>query len=125
MLRPHATLAAACLFAFLALAPAARGQSSEEILTAKTDLWGEAALKQPGGPTYEYFAKLLPPLRYVDANFKQYPITLSAPSNPTKARFVSTGSAINALARQPNYVNEAGRPVTFYVGDKREVFGSN
>ena len=83
MSRRHATLAAVWLLLLTAVAPAARGQSAEEILTAKTDILGEAALKQPGGPTYEYFEKLLPPLRYVDANFKQYPITLSAPSNPT------------------------------------------
>src|SRR5690242_533910 len=123
MFRPHATLRAVCLLAFgLCLPlPHSRGATAEEILTAKTDVLGEAALKQPGGPTYDYFAKLLPPLRYCDANFKLYPITLSAPTNPTKARFVSNGSAVNALARQPNYVNETGRPVTFLVGDKREI----
>ena len=38
---------------------------------------------------------------------------------------MSNGSAVNALARQPNYINEAGRPVTFLVGDSREIFGSN
>src|SRR5947209_19514221 len=38
----------------------------EEVIAAKVDLWGEAALRQPGGPTYEFFAGLLPPLRYVD-----------------------------------------------------------
>ena len=29
-------------------------------LAAKTDLWGEAAMRQPDGPSYEYFAALLP-----------------------------------------------------------------
>src|SRR3954468_24057175 len=113
------------LLLLAALLSSARAQTLDEVVKSEIDLWGEAALKQLGGPTYEYFAKLLPPLRYVDANFKQYPITLSAPSNPTKARFVSNGSAINALARQPNYVNEAGRPVTFYVGDPGGGLGSN
>src|SRR5207248_2139131 len=70
-------------------------------------------------------AKLLPPLRYVDANFRVYPIALSAPGNPTKARLVGNGSAVNALARTPTYVNEAGRPVTFYVGDRRDIFGAD
>ena len=32
-----------------------------EAIAAKEDLWGEAALKRPEGPTYEYFAGLLPP----------------------------------------------------------------
>jgi len=98
--------------------------TTQEAMNSKLDLWGEAALKQPGWPSYEFFEKLLPPLRYVDANFRVYPIALSAPSNPVKVRFVSDGSCINALARQPNYVNETGRPVTFYVGDSSEVFGS-
>jgi hypothetical protein len=100
-------------------------QSSKDVLDTNVDVWGEAALKQPGGPTYEFFRDLLPPLRYVDANFRVYPITLSAPGNPTKARFVGNGSAINALARQRNWVNETGKPVTFMVGDKRDVFGSD
>ncbi len=99
--------------------------SIEQAQDADTDLWGEAALKQPGGPSYEFFAKLIPPLRYVDANFLQYPIVLSAPSNPTKSRLISNGSCVNALARQPSWHGEIGTPVTFYVGDSREMFGSN
>src|SRR4051794_23410188 len=69
-----------------------------EAQRSNQDVWGEAALRQPGGPSYDYFAKLLPPLRYVDANFLCYPIVLSAPSNKTKARLVSDGSSINARA---------------------------
>src|SRR5689334_23189919 len=61
----------------------------EEVYDSPRDLWAEAALKQPGGPTYEFFRDLLPPLRYVDARFHCYPIVLSAPSNPSKARLVS------------------------------------
>ena len=37
--------------------------SIDEVLTSGVDLWGEGALTQPGGPSYEYFAKLRPPLR--------------------------------------------------------------
>jgi hypothetical protein len=96
-----------------------------EIGSADTDILGEAALRQPGGPSYEFLRDALPPLRYVDANFHVYPITLSAPANLTKARFVSDGSAINALARQPDWNNETGTPVTFYVGDRRELFGGD
>lgn len=115
----------AILFAVFGLFSGVNAQSVEQAADSGPDLWGEAALRQPGGPTYAFFEKLLPPLRYVDAEFHHYPITLSAPGNPTKARFVSNGSAINALARQPNWVSEAGRPITFYVGDGREVFGSD
>ena len=34
----------------------------EEVIASEADLWGEAALRQPGGPTYDFFADLLPPL---------------------------------------------------------------
>src|SRR3954468_18236757 len=91
-----------------------RRYSPQEVIASKTDLWGEAALHQPGGPTYGFFENLLPPLRYVDADFHYYPIVLSAPGAPVKARLLSNGSAINALARQPNWKNEAGIPVHIY-----------
>src|SRR5215210_3474011 len=76
--------------------------SLDEVLTSGVDLWGEGALKQPGGPSYEYVARLLPPLRYVEAPFRVYPIPLGAPGAAVKARLLGDGSAINALARQPN-----------------------
>src|SRR6476661_4595539 len=76
--------------------------TTQEVIASKTDLWGEAALSQPEGPTFEFFEKLLPPLRYVDADFRCYPLVLSAPNLPIKGRIVSDGSAINALANQPN-----------------------
>ena len=41
----------------------------EEVLAAKQDLWGLAALRQTNGASYEFFADLLPPLRYVNAAF--------------------------------------------------------
>jgi hypothetical protein len=97
----------------------------EQVIASKTDLWGEAALKQQGGPTYEFFERLLPPLRYVDADFRHYPIVLSAPGARVKGRLVSDGSAINALARQPNWKNETGTPVRVLVGTQRETFGDD
>src|SRR5690349_16533990 len=103
----------------------AAGPAPEEVIAAKTDLWGEAALRQPGGPSYEFFAGLLPPLRYVDADFRHYPIVLSAPGAPVKARLVSNGSAVNALARQPNWKTEAGTPVHVRVGPDRTSFGTD
>src|SRR5688500_7732648 len=106
------------------LSPRAGAQTIDEVLKSKTDLWGEAALKQPGGPTYAFFENLLPPLRYVEAPFRVYPIVLSAPAAPKKVRLLGDGSCINALARQVNWSGEEGTPVTFRVGTKRETFGA-
>src|SRR5688572_25881065 len=106
-------------------APTARLATPQEVIDSKADLWGDAALKQRGGPSYEFFEKLLPPIRYVDADFRHYPIVLSAPGAPVKGRLVSNGSAINALARQPNWTNEAGTPAHILVGTRRESFGDD
>ena len=97
----------------------------EQMLTARTDDWAEAAIKQPEGPSYEYFASLLPPLRYVDAPFRVYPITLSAPGAHVKARLVGDGRGINLLARQPNWRGETGVPVVFRLGQNRVTFGED
>jgi hypothetical protein len=104
--------------------PQPRTATPEQAIEAKTDVWGEAALQQPEGPTYDFFAKLLPPIRYVDADFHDYPINLSAPKEAAKVRVVSDGSAINALARQPNWRTEAGTPLLILVGNDREPFGA-
>ncbi|MDB5321757.1 MAG: hypothetical protein JWN40_3388 [Phycisphaerales bacterium] len=117
-----------CLVVFAALTTLAAEPgvaSLDEAIASKRDLWGEAALKQTDGPSYEFFEPLLPPLRYVDAPFHHYPITLSAPGAAVKGRLVSNGSVINALARQPNWRGEAGVPVTFRVGNAREEFGAD
>src|SRR5438094_575669 len=63
--------------------------SLSEALQSRTDVWGEAALRQTNGPSYEFFEKLGPPLRYVNADFHFYPIVLSAPNSPVKARLIS------------------------------------
>ena len=133
MIRRHAmtisVLAIVAPLGFLVLvlgaATAARGQTIDEVLKSKVDLWGEAALKQPDGPTYAFFENKLPPFRYVEAPFRVYPILLSAPGAAKKVRLLGDGSQINALARQVNWTGEEGIPVTFRVGMKRETFGSN
>lgn len=124
MMRRAAARALSLLLLLTASAQAARAQTVEEAAASKVDLWAEAALKQPGGPTYAFFENLLPPLRYVDAPFRVYPIVLSAPAAPEKVRLLGDGSQINALARQLNWSGETGLPVTFRVGLKRETFGS-
>src|SRR3954453_5084560 len=117
-------LLAACVLPLTCDNSAARGQgtalpSLDEVCNAPRDLWGEAALKQPGGPSYEFFHDLLPPLRYADARFRCYPIVLSAPSNPTKARLIGDGSSVNARERSLSWSKEQGTPCYFFMGDKR------
>lgn len=105
--------------------PAAKLPTVEEMAASHTDLWGEAALRQPDGPSYEFFKDLLPPLRYVNTGFRHYPIVLSAPSAAVKARWVSNGSSINARANKPPMWREIGAPVLFRVGEKAEPFGED
>lgn len=94
----------------------------DEALAAKLDLWGEAALRQPNGPSYELFAPLLPPLRYVNADFLHYPIVLSAPGAPVKARLISNGSGVNLRGGTRSW-NDVGTPVIFRVGPDELRFG--
>src|SRR5436309_8716170 len=68
----------------------------EEMIAARTDVWGDAAMRQPNGATYDFFKDLLPPLRWVNAEFHHYPIVLSAPRAAQKVRLISNGSAVNA-----------------------------
>ena len=109
-----------------ALTPSRKGAATvEQVLNSGTDLWGEAALRQPGGPSFASFADLLEPMRYSDAPFRHYPLALGAPHSPIKARLISNGSAINALARQRNWNGETGTPVTMRVGRDLAVFGDD
>lgn len=97
----------------------------QEALVAETDVWGEASLRQPNGPSYAFFASLLPPLRYCNAAFKHYPIVLSAPGSTKKARYVSNGSAVNAHAKLNTWYDNGLTPVTFYVGKAAKLFGED
>lgn len=95
----------------------------EQVLAAKQDLWGLAAMQQTNGASFEFFANLLPPLRYVNAKFRHYPIVLCAPgSKKEKARLISNGSAINARAELSTW-HEIGTPVLFFVGAEQTPFG--
>ncbi len=97
----------------------------QAMAAAREDVWGEAAIRQTGGPSYEFFKDLLPPLRYVNTAFRHYPIVLCAPGAPVKARWVSNGSGINLRADKPPMWKEAGVPVAFFVGEKAEAFGAD
>jgi hypothetical protein len=96
--------------------------SLEEACTAKEDLWGLAAMRQTNGASYEFFEKLLPPLRYVNADFHYYPIVLSAPNAAVKARLISNGSGINLPGGTRSWA-DSGTPVTFRVGPDDFRFG--
>ncbi len=126
------SLAAAQLFAAPALPPL------EEAVTAMRDVWGEAALAQPNGPSYEFLAPLLPPPRYVHADFRHYPIILCPPgeipnapvefrrgADPgarPKARLISDGSGLNLRGGSRSW-NDVGVPVRFRVGPDEFAFG--
>src|SRR5262245_40087068 len=103
-------------FAGLTIASAAAPLVSfQEALASKRDAWGEAAMTQPNGASYEFFAPLLPPPRYVHADFRYYPIVLSAPNAKVKARLISNGSGVNLGGGSRSWY-ENGVPFTFRVG---------
>jgi hypothetical protein len=76
-----------------------------EAAASKQDLWGEAAIRQPNGPSYAFFEKLLPPPRYVDAEFHYYPLLFSAPNSEIKAHLISNGSGINLRGLGHNWAD--------------------
>src|SRR5262249_28729934 len=98
---------------------------AKSMAAAREDVWGEAALRHPDGPSYEFFRDLLPPLRYVNTDFRHYPIVLCSPGAAVKARWVSNGSGINLRADKPPMWKEPGVPVAFHVGEKAEPFGAD
>src|SRR5262245_58285520 len=106
-----ASMALATWLGLLIAVGSAEGEPTwQDVISSKSDLWGESALRAPGGPSYEFFAKLLPPLRYVDAPYKHSPIVLAAPRSLVKGKIVSNGSIINPLARRAIWTHEAGIP---------------
>src|SRR3984957_1235134 len=69
--------------------------SLSEAIASQDDVWADAAMAQPDGPSLEFFKALLPPLHYVNTDFRHYPIVLSAPHALKKCRLVSNGSGLN------------------------------
>jgi hypothetical protein len=128
LIRPCCILTSVAVCVALAAADAPSGPfpaTPAEMLATRTDVWAEAAIRQPGGPSYEFFRDLLPPLRYVNTAFRQYPIVLSAPGAAVKARYVSNGSAINPRADKKPMWYDPPFGVEFFVGDKPEPFGAD
>src|SRR6478672_6864462 len=93
-----------------------------EAAASKRDLWGEAAMRQPNGPSYAFFEQLLPPPRYVDAEFHFYPLLLSAPNAEVKAHLTSNGSGVNLCGLGHTW---ADFPASFHfrVGPDQFQFG--
>ena len=120
-----ALITAILAIASLGAAPATQPEIAK-VLESNGDVWGEQAMARPEGPTYEFFEKLLPPLRYVNCDFRHYPIVLSTPFGPkTKARLVSNGSAINVPcgnAVSAKHWQDYPLGVTFKVDG--EIFGA-
>ncbi len=96
--------------------------SLAEVAAAKRDVWGELAMRQPNGASYEFFAPLLPPPRYVNADFRYYPLVLSAPGAAVKARLISDGSGVNLRGGTRSW-KDVGTPVVFRVGPDEFRFG--
>jgi hypothetical protein len=94
----------------------------DQALASKDDLWGDFAMAQPNGASYEFFEPLLPPLRYVNADFHYYPIVLSAPNAKIKARLISNGSGANLNGGARSW-HDVGVPVIFRVGPDELRFG--
>ncbi len=119
-----------CAFVWLLLmaqTPARAGEVTpfptlEEVMASRSDLWGQLALENTNGLTYEFFASLLPPPRYVNADFREYPMALSAPRAPVKARLISNGSGINTRAGGRSWT-DPGTALIFRVGPDELRFG--
>lgn len=95
----------------------------DEMVASKLDVWGEAAMRETNGPSYEFFEKLLPPPRYVNADFRYYPIVFSAPNAKVKARLISNGGGVNLPGRARAW-NNNGAPILFRVGPDEGLFGA-
>jgi hypothetical protein len=135
LIHTYRFLAAATLLAIVRTVPAAEDTAAgaapaknlpsvREMIDARTDVWGDTAMQQPDGASYEFFKDLLPPVRWVNTEFRHYPIVLSAPRAEQKVRLPSNGSAVNPRAGKPPMWREQGTPVTFFVGNAAEGFGA-
>jgi hypothetical protein len=102
--------------------PAGAVPPLSEVLAARRDVWGELAMRQPNGASYEFFEPLLPPPRYVNADFRYYPLVLSAPAAAVKARLISDGSGVNLRGGARSW-KDVGTPVVFRVGPDEFRFG--
>lgn len=99
-----------------------RAPTMGEAIASGRDLFGELAIQQTDGPSYEFFEPLVAPLRYVHADFRHYPLVLSGPQALTKARLISNGSGVNLSGGSRSW-KPVGTPVVFRVGVDEYRFG--
>lgn len=102
--------------------PAGYRTSVETALTAKADVWGDALIATPEGPTYDNIKDHLLPLRYVGtpAGASGTQLTDSGvyylPFGPPGTDFSSHAALHVADGSQIISRNTTGRSATFYVG---------
>lgn len=114
---------AACLVAEVSgQASPSAAVSLADVFASGRDLWGELAMHQPNGASYEFFEPLLSPPRYVHADFRYYPLVLSAPGAKVKAHLISNGSGVNLRGGVRSW-KDRGKPVVFRVGPDEFRFG--
>lgn len=102
--------------------PSPTTPSLPDVFASGRDLWGERAMQQANGASYEFFETLLPPPRYVNADFHYYPLVFSAPAAKVKARLISNGSGVNLRGGARSW-KDVGTPVVFRVGPDEFRFG--
>ena len=69
------------------------------------------------GRVTSFFANLLPPLRYVNAQFKVYPFVLCAPGSLQKARLIANGNSAYQCSWRPSIPGGTSAfPRCFFVG---------
>ena len=99
--------------------------SVQEMIASRTDVWGDAAMWQPNGANYEFFENLLPPLRWVNTDFRHYPIVLSAPRATAEDTARVERQCDQSRANKPPMWYEQGVPVAFFVGEEAMPFGED
>ncbi|MFM7594284.1 MAG: hypothetical protein ACKO85_21035 [Isosphaeraceae bacterium] len=97
----------------------------QQIVAGHRDVISDYAISLPAGPSYKALLPLMPPSRWVVTDFRHYPVVLSAPAAPVKARIASNGSALNPLANNPPTWKEAGRELKIAIGADQEIFGQD
>lgn len=94
-----------------------------QIIDSNRDIITDYAIARPDGPTYESILPLMTPVRWSTAEFRHFPVLLSAPSSTVKGRMVSNGSALNPFANFPPTWKEAGRSLHIFLDHTNEPFG--
>jgi hypothetical protein len=123
--RAHAVAAPACA---PRLASAAYTSFVQQAVSSRTDRWGEALLRAPGGPTYAAARRYLHPLTQA-MQWEGHPLTTSGSYYlPLSFPFTPYGSTVFALHVADGseiLTRRVGGPsLSVYVGSGSELYGS-